>query len=350
MDGIRQTKTVNGVEHKYVTLDGKVIRETYGNVTVDYFYDNDGSPLKIEVKDNGTTYTGYYVLNQQGDVIGIIDAQGNVLVKYFYNAWGLEVEEELINRSAEHPLKQYNALKYRGYYYDADLGLYYLNNRFYDAVICRFINADDSISGISGHLIGYNMFAYCFNNPINMNDEDGNWPSWMKKAYNAAKRVVIKAVKKVKKVVNKIRSVTKKIRSDINNYDKNNTSEEKVLESNYFSSYKGKLVIRTNGTRSGSFGVLFIRRDGSGVNEVKHEYGHTKQLEQLGGMTYLLGIGIPSFLNLGTGDYYNKPWEVTADIYGGVSRAEHTEEGIDAGWTYLDMLNHIKPSNLIPII
>ena len=65
-DGIRQTKTVNGTEHEYVTLDGKVVRETYGTTTVDYFYDNEGKPYKISVDWGGTVYTGYYALNQQG--------------------------------------------------------------------------------------------------------------------------------------------------------------------------------------------------------------------------------------------------------------------------------------------
>ena len=88
-------------------------------------------PIKIEVNDNGTTYVGYYVLNQQGDVIGIIDAQGNVLVRYYYNAWGLEVAEWTGGRSAEHPLRQYNALKYRGYYYDVESGFYYVSSRYY---------------------------------------------------------------------------------------------------------------------------------------------------------------------------------------------------------------------------
>lgn len=62
-----------------------------------------------------------------------------------------------------------------------DLGLYYLNSRFYDAEIGRFINADSEISGVGGELLGYNMYTYCFNNPVNWDDSDGNWPKWAKK-------------------------------------------------------------------------------------------------------------------------------------------------------------------------
>ena len=72
-------------------------------------------------------------------------------------------------------MNQYNALKYRGYYYDADLARYYLGSQFYDTEICRFINADDlDYLGASGDFIGYNLYAYCANNPVNCKDEDRN--------------------------------------------------------------------------------------------------------------------------------------------------------------------------------
>ncbi|MBO5906564.1 MAG: RHS repeat-associated core domain-containing protein [Clostridia bacterium] len=73
---------------------------------------------------------------------------------------------------------QYNPYRYRGYYYDADLGLYYLNSRYYDAVVGRFINPDAVMASVCGDLRGSNFYAYCFNNPVNMSDSDGNWASW----------------------------------------------------------------------------------------------------------------------------------------------------------------------------
>ena len=73
---------------------------------------------------------------------------------------------------------QYNPFRYRGYYYDADLGLYYLNSRYYDSVVGRFINPDSVMAGVGGDLRGSNLYAYCFNNPVNMSDPDGNWP-WL---------------------------------------------------------------------------------------------------------------------------------------------------------------------------
>ncbi len=67
-----------------------------------------------------------------------------------------------------------------------------------------------------------------------------------------------------------------------------------------------------------------------------HEYGHTKQLDQLGIMKYTFCIGIPSLFDWGTGDYYSNPWEVTADIYGEVQSRPHSEEFVAAGYEYLE--------------
>ena len=67
------------------------------------------------------------------------------------------------------------------YYYDTETGFYYLQSRYYDPGIGRFISADGAISGVGGELLGYNMFSYCFNNPVNLNDTEGTWPSWAKK-------------------------------------------------------------------------------------------------------------------------------------------------------------------------
>ncbi len=141
-----------------------------------------------------------------------------------------------------------------------------------------------------------------------------------------------------KKIINWVRENVVKptvkfavgIYTDYKNYDKYNTDEQKVYNSNYFSSYKGKLVIRTNLDRSGSFGILFISHQDDNawdrINTVKHEYGHTKQLDQMGIINYLIFIGIPSVFEFGDESYYRKPWEITADIYGGVDLNSRTED------------------------
>ena len=68
-----------------------------------------------------------------------------------------------------------------GYYYDSDLGFYYLQSRYYDPGVKRFINADGYVSTGQG-LLGYNMFAYCGNNPVMYTDPSGHIPEWIKTA------------------------------------------------------------------------------------------------------------------------------------------------------------------------
>ena len=80
-------------------------------------------------------------------------------------------------------LGQNNPIRYRGYYYDSETSLYYLNSRYYDPAMRRFINADDiDFLGADEGLLSYNLFAYCINNPVNRSDTNGNlsMPNWLK--------------------------------------------------------------------------------------------------------------------------------------------------------------------------
>lgn len=174
------------------------------------------------------------------------------------------------------------------------------------------------------------MFAYCLNNPVNMFDSSGNWPQWIEDAFDWVNNNIIQPVV----------SFAKDIKEDITNFDLNNQSEEKTLGSNYFSFYKGTLVLRTNGERSGYFGAIFLTRETNSRNHpedvLRHEYGHSKQWEQLGILNYAFCIGLPSWRQWGTGEYYSKPWEITADIYGGVQSRDHSQSNIDRGFAYLE--------------
>ena len=76
-----------------------------------------------------------------------------------------------------------NPFRYRSYYLDFETNLYYLNSRYYDPEIGRFINADD-ISNLTPNILnGLNLYAYCLNNPVNTSDEDGTLPKWLKKLF-----------------------------------------------------------------------------------------------------------------------------------------------------------------------
>ena len=132
-----------------------------------FFYDNTGAPIAFwYFPKGGARVTGYYFTNAQGDVTRIEDPNGNVLATYAYDAWGR-------NYSASGSMQNINPLRYRGYYQDAETNFYYLQSRYYDPSIARFINADSYASTGQGFL-GYNMFAYCGNDPVNRVDADGN--------------------------------------------------------------------------------------------------------------------------------------------------------------------------------
>ena len=174
-DGIRTSKTVNGVKHNYTLNGNKIIKETFGSNTVKYFYGTSGV---VGFNYNGTDY--YYRKNLQGDILAIVDASGSVVVEYSYDAWGTVLSVTGILAST---IGAINPFRYRGYYYDTETKLYYLNSRYYDPEIGRFINADDvQYLGENGDFVNYNLFAYCENNPTNRFDENGNWslPNWAK--------------------------------------------------------------------------------------------------------------------------------------------------------------------------
>ena len=165
-NGLRTSKVVNGVTHNYLYASGQLMRETYGGNTLDSFYDANGYPYALKL--NGTTY--YYITNLQGDVMYLIDTNENTVASYEYDPYGNIV-------SATGTMAQINPLRYRGYYYDAETGLYYLQSRYYSPSMGRFINADAYIATGQG-TVGNNMFAYCLNNPVNMVDFAGDYPEW----------------------------------------------------------------------------------------------------------------------------------------------------------------------------
>ncbi len=102
--------------------------------------------------------------------MGLFDNNLNVVVEYTYDSWGNVVS---ISGSLAETLGKDNPFRYRGYYFDNDTGLYYLNSRYYDANTGRFINADGFVQTGQG-LLDKNMFAYCMNNPVNLVDENGD--------------------------------------------------------------------------------------------------------------------------------------------------------------------------------
>lgn len=168
-NGIRNSKTVNGETTYINSLNGTVLSQKCGENTM-YFQYRNGVPVGFVY--NGTQYL--YITNQQNDVIAITDAGGGTMAAYYYDEWGKLLGIETAADSEEQmEIAQANPIRYRGYYYDNETGYYYLQSRYYDPSICRFINAD-SFSYINNYSeFSKNAYAYCKNNPIMYVDYDG---------------------------------------------------------------------------------------------------------------------------------------------------------------------------------
>ena len=174
-DGIRLTKKVgNNPVVTYETDGGKVLcqrtRIGTNDIYVFFFYDESGNAYAMEY--NGDMY--YYLRNGQSDIIGIIDDTGAVVARYTYDPWGkpLSVTDgagNTIAANATH-VANVNPFRYRGYFYDTETGFYYLQSRYYDPVTGRFINADGQLND---DILGFNLFAYCSNNPVVRVDDGG---------------------------------------------------------------------------------------------------------------------------------------------------------------------------------
>ena len=170
-DGLRVQKMVNGVATKY-TLHGKnVVHMTSGADELHFFYDAQNRPAVVVY--NGTAYA--YVKSLQGDVIAILDAAGNVVVSYVYDAWGAPIGK---SGSMAETLGTVQPFRYRGYVFDEETGLYYLRSRYYNVEENRFLSADEGII-VSNKLMTGNMYAYGKNTPICIEDSEGTDAYWL---------------------------------------------------------------------------------------------------------------------------------------------------------------------------
>ena len=186
-DGLRTKKivAVNGIKTttEYVWGDnglaGKIIRDGTATTTVIPHYDIEGEAVGFTVKcvpsrlsSPSTTNTYTYVKNLQGDVLRILDSNGNAVVNYTYDPWGKPTV------TGDEDLAALNPCSYRGYDYDEETGYYYLQSRYYNPDLGRFLSADDTLFLYANtSLLNYNLFLYCENNAITGYDPWGyvNW-------------------------------------------------------------------------------------------------------------------------------------------------------------------------------
>jgi len=183
IDGLRTKKTVqNGETYNYYYSGSKLHAMTWENGAkmLSFLYDSSGAPYSMVYcyTESGVKYSSsyYYVTNLQGDVVALMNANHVIVAEYLYDAWGnilsiTDVNGTDISGNATH-IANLNPLRYRGYVYDNETGFYYLQSRYYDPAVGRFVNGDAYASTGTGFL-GHNMFAYCNNNPVMFIDPSG---------------------------------------------------------------------------------------------------------------------------------------------------------------------------------
>ena len=244
-----------------------------------------------------------------------------------------------------------NPLRYRGYYYDTETGFYYLQSRYYDPAIGRFINAD-ALASTGQSILGYNMYAYCNNNPVMLSDPQGYAAGWTNTVAicdggSSSKLDIIKSYARI------CGQYLKKAHQYVNN------SDIEVVQNNNVAFYKGKLIITVPETKlpfiddSGfSCGVIFLGNHSKSERIIRHEYGHTQQLDRIGMISYLRYVVTPSVICFATdtfvvslnNQYYNLPWEYVADVFGGVNR-NHPNWVVDLAdtyWTITEFLSFLS--------
>jgi len=177
-DGVRGTKTVNGVKSTYQYINGMLVYEKRGSAQLYFYYDSYGHLSAISYYPDctsDTNYTYYALTNTQGDVLGFYNSAGVLRASYEYDAWGNAtiVDNTGINIGTVNPIR------YRGYYYDEETGLYYVSSRYYDPEVGRFISPDstDVLNVSLMEMTDKNLFAYCDNNPVVRYDSGGD--CWM---------------------------------------------------------------------------------------------------------------------------------------------------------------------------
>ena len=289
--------------------------ESKNGIRTWYIYGVTGIEGMVREDGSNNTITYFFDKNTLGDVVAIRDVSGYIVGTYEYDAWG-----NVTSQTGD--VSEINPFRYRGYYYDDETGFYYLQTRYYDPTICRFINADNyeliaELSSVAGQL---NLYAYANNNPIMLTDESGE------AFFIAYITALIMSIWDTD-----VREDMKRI-----GWIPFNTDADLAAQATKISFYKGSAVVSQNliGTCA-AFGTIWKNpSDNIGDIDIQHEYGHNIQ-ELVLGVSYWICVAIPSITYYAIGDYkkysktnpslsdkmyYSKVWERTADLLGGVDR------------------------------
>lgn len=179
-NGMRIGRTVKDQFNERYYLEGDriaVLKRTQGSQVKTLTFVYDEANMLVGLSYNGGEY--FYDRNINGEISQIINRAGKAVVTYDYDDWGKPTITS-DGSTIGNELKELNPFMYKGYFFDQDTQMFYLKTRYYDPELGRFISADAEVGSV-GNTMGMNLFAYCKCNPINLADENGNWPSWATK-------------------------------------------------------------------------------------------------------------------------------------------------------------------------
>lgn len=163
-DGLRTKKTVGNSVTEYTWDNGRLIREVNSDRTISFIYV--GNEM-IGFATEGSNY--YYARDSFGTIKYVYNEDGTIYSEYKYDSWGNLTDDSVLPIGGD-----INPIRYKGYYYDTDSGFYYLQSRYYDPIIGRFINSDvidclDNDTSVNS----FNLYVYCENNPVIFSDPTG---------------------------------------------------------------------------------------------------------------------------------------------------------------------------------
>ncbi len=174
--GLRTKKFTPSVDKEYYYNKDKLITEICDYYRLDFLYDENDMLFGF-IYNNTDKY--YYVRDILLNILGIVDNQGTLVVKYDCNAWGKPINgtnnNGIIIDTTLNNIGSINPFRYKGYYYDEETQLYWVSSRYYSPELCRWISPDEVEYLEPDNIHGLNLYCYCMNNPIMYADPSGHF-------------------------------------------------------------------------------------------------------------------------------------------------------------------------------